>query len=100
MFAVLSSTVSTVLTEKPAKPNILFVVADDLRPFLGVYNFSFMQTPHIDALAGEAGSTVFTNAFVQQAVCGPSRTSFLTGRRPDTTKLVRIVFGKTYRMIV
>jgi hypothetical protein len=55
-----------------ANPNVLFVVADDLRPLLGVYNLSFMKTPHIDAMAAQG--TVFNHAFVQQAVCGPSRT--------------------------
>jgi iduronate 2-sulfatase len=53
-------------------PNVLFIVADDLRPYLGCYNASFMKTPSIDAMAAQG--TVFNNAFVQQAVCGPSRT--------------------------
>ena len=68
-----------------SKPNVLFVVSDDLRPALGTYGNSRVMSPTIDALANR--SLVFTRAFVQQAVCGPSRTSFLTGRRPDTTRL-------------
>eukprot|EP00041_Stephanoeca_diplocostata_P011018 m.177829 g.177829 ORF g.177829 m.177829 type:complete len:577 (-) comp18382_c0_seq1:317-2047(-) len=71
------------------KPNILMIISDDMRPQLGVYAMDSdqMHTPHLDALATDENTVVFSNAYVQQAVCGPSRTSFLTGRRPDTTKL-------------
>lgn len=66
------------------KPNVLFVVADDLRAELGCYG-SAAKTPHIDALA-KAGVR-FDLAFCQQAVCNPSRSSFLTGKRPDSLHL-------------
>lgn len=75
------------------RPNVLFVVADDLRPALGVYGHPLVKSPFIDKLAQE--SVVFTNAYTQQAVCAPSRTSFLTGRRPDTTHLYD--FGSYWR---
>uniref|UniRef100_A0A8C1A4Y5 Iduronate 2-sulfatase n=1 Tax=Cyprinus carpio carpio TaxID=630221 RepID=A0A8C1A4Y5_CYPCA len=65
--------------------NILYLIADDLRPTLGCYSDPVVKSPHIDQLASV--STVFHNAYAQQAVCGPSRVSFLTSRRPDTTKL-------------
>ena len=45
-----------------------------------------MHTPHLDALA--ADSLVVRRAHVQQALCGPSRASILTGRRPETTGVV------------
>ncbi|XP_052797237.1 iduronate 2-sulfatase-like isoform X2 [Mya arenaria] len=67
------------------KVNVLFVVVDDLRPALGTYGDRFMTTPNIDNLARQA--VLFEHAFVQQALCGPSRVSFLTSRRPDTTRL-------------
>eukprot|EP00095_Tigriopus_kingsejongensis_P005386 snap_masked-scaffold770_size100439-processed-gene-0.1 protein:Tk05386 transcript:snap_masked-scaffold770_size100439-processed-gene-0.1-mRNA-1 annotation:"iduronate 2-sulfatase" len=67
------------------QPNILFIVVDDLRPVLGVYGDKLALTPNMDRLGAEG--IVFQNAFAQQALCGPSRTSFLTSRRPDTTKL-------------
>ncbi|XP_070807887.1 iduronate 2-sulfatase [Pituophis catenifer annectens] len=65
--------------------NILFVIADDLRPALGSYGDSLVKSPNIDQLASK--SVGFQNAFAQQAVCAPSRVSFLTGRRPDSTRL-------------
>ncbi|XP_013922359.1 PREDICTED: iduronate 2-sulfatase [Thamnophis sirtalis] len=65
--------------------NVLFLIADDLRPALGSYGDSLVRSPNIDQLASR--SVVFQNAFAQQAVCAPSRVSFLTGRRPDSTRL-------------
>eukprot|EP00729_Bicosta_minor_P023523 gene23522-21463_t len=66
------------------------LAADDLRPQLGCYNplqsagkHVAIQTPNIDRLASEG--MVFLNAYCQAALCGPSRSSLLTGRRPDTT---------------
>ncbi|KAM4621425.1 iduronate 2-sulfatase [Polymixia lowei] len=67
------------------KINVLFIMADDLRPSLGCYGDSVVKSPNIDQLASR--SQVFFNAYAQQAVCGPSRTSMLTSRRPDTTRL-------------
>ena len=65
------------------KPNVLFIIVDDLKPILGCYGNPFIKTPNIDQFAKEG--VVFTNAYCQQAVCGPSRASFLTGMRPDYT---------------
>ncbi len=83
------------------RPNILIIVADDLRPELGCYSAHHIKSPHIDWLASQG--VLFKKAYIQQAVCAPSRASFLTGCRPNTTGVdypytdwFRTVFLKSY----
>jgi iduronate 2-sulfatase len=64
--------------------NVLFIMADDLRPELASYG-SPALTPNLDGLAKRA--VQFDRAYCQQALCNPSRSSLLTGRRPDTLGL-------------
>lgn len=68
------------------KPNVLFIVSDDLRPELGCYGGKAL-TPNIDKFAASTGAVLFERAYVQEAICCPTRSSFLTGRRPDTTRV-------------
>lgn len=67
------------------RKNILFIAVDDLRPELGCYGHPMIKSPHIDALA--QSGVLFERTYCQQAVCGPTRASLLTGKRPDTTKV-------------
>jgi len=71
-------------TEK--KPNVLFITIDDLRNEMGCYGNPRIQTPHMDRLARRGMR--FDRAYVQATFCNPSRTSFLTGLRPDRTGIM------------
>ena len=73
------------LLEASERPNVLFLAIDDLRPDLGCYGSEIVKSPHIDRLA--ASGTRFERAYCQQAICGPSRASVLTGLRPDAIQV-------------
>ena len=73
------------------QPNVLFIANDDLRPMINRWpggEYKYMKTPHLDAFMDDA--LLLTNSHVQQAVCSPSRTSILYGRRPDTTHVYNL----------
>ncbi len=65
--------------------NVLLVLVDDLRTELGCYGSARVRTPHIDRTA--ASGLTFLRCYCQQAASSPSRTSLLTGLRPDTTRV-------------
>ncbi len=83
LFLFLFSTKNFAQTNE--KPNVLFIAIDDLKTILGCYGDSMVKTPNIDRLAKMG--TVFLNNYCQQAVCGPTRASLMTGKRPDYTKV-------------
>ncbi len=68
----------------PTPPNVLFIAIDDLRPELGCYGESHMQTPHLDGLAAEG--RLFNRHYVQVPTCGASRFALLMGRYPQHVK--------------
>lgn len=75
------------------KPNILFIISDDLTATaVGAYGNPVVKTPNIDQLAKE--STVFTRAYTQYPVCGPSRASFMFGYYPNATQTYGYVSGR------
>jgi iduronate 2-sulfatase len=67
------------------RPNVLFIAVDDLRPEATASGSDLIKTPNIDRIA--ARGTTFDRAYCQQAVCSPSRSSLMTGRRPDATRV-------------
>ena len=84
-FSALISSLISVAQSDTLKPNILFIAIDDLKPTIGSFGDTFAKTPIMDNLSKEA--TIFLNNHTQQAVCGPSRASLMTGKRPDYTKV-------------
>lgn len=64
------------------RPNIVFLVTEDISPNLGCYADPDAITPHLDALAKQGAR--FTRAFTHAPVCAPSRSGLITGQHPTT----------------
>ncbi len=83
LFLILGSNLSSAQVNK--KMNVLFIAVDDLKPILGSYGDKMIKTPNIDRIA--KNGTIFLANYCQLAVCGPTRASIMTGKRPDYTKV-------------
>ncbi len=87
--AIFMAAVSLGITAETNRPNVLFLIVDDERTELGCYGKDYIKSPNIDGLA--KSGMVFNRAYCQQSVCSPSRTSVMTGVRPDTSKVWDLV---------
>lgn len=79
-------TTVNVSAQKKKQPNVLFIAVDDLRADLGCYGSNVVKSPNIDALA--QSGVQFNRAYCQEAICGPSRASLMTGARPETINVI------------
>ncbi|MBE0391394.1 arylsulfatase A-like enzyme [Flavobacterium sp. 7E] len=84
LLAVLSS--YSAFSQKKKQPNILFIAVDDLRAELGTYGSEIVKSPNIDALS--QNGVQFNRAYCQEAICGPSRASVMTGARNETINVI------------
>ena len=94
--AITAIAMAPLCTTSAARPNVLFIAVDDLKPNLGCYGDTHAKTPNVDRLA--ARGTLFRNAYCMQAVCAPSRNALLTGLRPQVLRIYDL--GTNFRLSV
>jgi arylsulfatase A-like enzyme len=110
----LAAAASGSLLAQSRKPNILFILADDLGyGDLGCYGQEQIQTPNIDRLA--SSGMRFTQAYAGSTVCAPSRCALMTGRhtghafirgnkrldlRPEDTTVAEVLKAAGYRTAI
>jgi arylsulfatase A-like enzyme len=84
---------------KPEKPNIIFILVDDLGwKDVGFMGSTFYETPNIDKLAKDG--MIFTQAYAAAAVCSPTRASILTGRYPARIGITDWIRGRYANVVI
>lgn len=81
-FRIIILLISNLIWSQNQKPNIIWIVCEDISPDLSFYGDNTAKTPHLDALAKE--STIYTHAYATTPVCGPSRSAIITGMLPTS----------------
>jgi len=79
-------------TSNTVKPNIVWIVCEDISPTLPIYGDHTAKTPNLDKLANE--SVVYDNAFAPVGVCAPTRSSIITGMYPTSIGTMNMRTGK------
>ena len=78
---------SIVVNGQSPRPNIIVIFSDDhAQQAISAYGGQLMQTPNIDRIAKEGA--IFTNSFVTNSICAPSRAVFLTGKYSHMNGLI------------
>lgn len=104
-FVMLLASVSFISAQKKSgeklnsQPNILWVVCEDISPFIGCYGNTLVKTPNIDQLAKEG--IRFTRAYTAAGVCAPSRSAIITGMYPTSigTQHMRTIGDPKYQPV-
>lgn len=85
---------SSFARQNERKPNIIFILADDLGQHqIGAYGSTFYETPNIDRLA--RNGMKFSNAYAASPVCSPTRASIMTGKYPARLHLTDYIPGRS-----
>lgn len=79
---MIGTTSVTVAGQAPQRPNILWIIVDDMSPNFSSFGETTIQTPHVDQLVAEG--TKFSHCFVTAPVCSPCRSALITGMYQTT----------------
>lgn len=90
--ASIATPLLSAIKQQPSKPNILFILADDLGwSDLGCYGNTYHETPNIDRLASQGMR--FTDAYAACPVCSPTRASLMSGQYPARVGITDFIAG-------